>query len=56
MTDIKAPLAGHSSQVLDRLCDSSQVSNDHVIAFRQISVTAQCYSSVAGVEGWGGGD
>jgi len=56
VTDIKAPLAGHSSQVLDRLCDSSQVSNDHVIAFRQISVTAQCYSSVAGVEGWGGGD
>ena len=27
MTDIKAPLAGHSSQVLDRPCYSSQVSN-----------------------------
>ena len=28
VTDIKAPLAGHSSRVLDRPCYSSQVSNE----------------------------
>ena len=27
-TDIKAPSAGHGSRVLDRLCYSSQVSNE----------------------------
>ena len=35
-----------SSRVLDRLCYSSQVSSGRVIALRQISVTALCYSSI----------
>ena len=39
---MKAPSACHSSQVLDRLCYSSQVSNG-LIALRQISVTALFY-------------
>ena len=42
VTDMKAPSACHSSQVLDRLCYSSQVSNG-LIALRQISVTALFY-------------
>ena len=46
VTDIKAPSACRSSQVLDRPCYSSQVSNGPCIALRQISVTAQCYSSI----------
>ena len=44
--DIKALSACHSSQVLDRPCYSPQVSNGPVIALTQISVTAQCYSSI----------
>ena len=44
VTDIKAPSACRSSQVLDRPYYSSQVWMDHVIALRQISVTALFYS------------
>ena len=42
VTDMKAPSACHSSQVLGRPCYSSQVSNG-LIALRQISVTALFY-------------
>ena len=44
--DIKAPLACHSSQALDRHVVALRSQMDHVIALRQISVTAQCYSSI----------
>ena len=40
--DIKAPLAYHSSQVLDRPCYSSQVSKGPCYS----SQTNQCYSSI----------
>ena len=41
------PWAHHRSQVLDRPCYSSQVSNRPCfIAHRQISVTSPCYSSI----------
>ena len=44
---MKAPSADHSSRGLNRPCYSSQVSNGPcVIALREISVTAQCYSSL----------
>ena len=43
--DIKASSACHSSQVLDRLI-ALRSQMDHVIALRQFSVTAQCYSSI----------
>ena len=46
MTDIKAPSVCHRSRVLDRPCYRSQVAKGHVIALRQISATAQCYSSI----------
>ena len=42
VTDFKAPSASHSSQVLDRLCYSSQVSNGPWYS----SWTNQFYSSV----------
>ena len=42
VTDIKAPSASHSSQVLDRPCYSSQVSNGPCYS----SQTNQCYSSI----------
>ena len=40
--DIKAPLACHSSRVLNSVI-ALRSRKDHVIALRQISVTAQCY-------------
>ena len=49
VTDIKAPSACHSSWVLDRPCYhviGLRSRMDHVISLRQISVTAQCYSSI----------
>ena len=46
VTDIEAPSASHSSQVLDRPVIALRSRMDHVIALRQISVTAQCYSSI----------
>ena len=42
VTDIKAPSAGHSSWVLDRLCYSAQVSNGPCYS----SLINQCYSSI----------
>ena len=46
VTDIKAPSACHSSQVLIDRVIALRSRMDPVIALRQISVTAQCYSTV----------
>ena len=46
VTNIKAPSACHSSRGLDRLFIALRSRKDHVIALRQINVTAQCYRPI----------